>query len=612
MATIPARAGEPARAAGTNDRRLALRRAVVESHLITVDLDFQDGALLLDLSETGMSVQLVVDAPTENTTTFQFELPEKGGRVEGIGRITWTDGSGRLGIQFERIDQMSRLHLAEWLSRDPRDEMTELRRDLATEKLEGDQALAFIVERVRSVTCATGAAIALEDGGEIVCRASSGSAPGVGARVDPNSGLSGECVRTGEIVRCDDTETDARADTLVCRRLDLRSMVIVPVRMQQCPAGVLVAFSSQPQAFESGDAELVLRRAADLVAEIAVRQSEPASPPSSQTALAPAMLETLLAELQAGDEPTPARMAAQPQPKLESATSLGPIISRDGEPPTGSWTGKAALASVAAQRLSPWKMRIAGAGILVAVLVVGGWQRWPWMNDILAMAMKQEVAPSPLIPDEAGLRDLPRAIAPPMATNTPALLLAANTPTAPASSNAAPAPSKPATPPPVPVAAKTVHPPAPVNNAPVEKAAEPITLPPPDITKAERSAPPVAALFAGSATEASLISNLLRAPVAAPKRDTTKVSQMSGGKLIKKVDPIYPSRAMGMHGEVVLKATINREGQVTKIDIVRGPAVLAQAAAAAVQRWSYEPFLLNGEPIEVQSDIVVNFKASGQ
>ena len=45
----------------------------------------------------------------------------------------------------------------------------------------------------------------------------------------PDAGLSGECVRTGEIVRCEDTETDRRADRLVCRRLDLRSIVIVPV-----------------------------------------------------------------------------------------------------------------------------------------------------------------------------------------------------------------------------------------------------------------------------------------------------------------------------------------------------------------------------------------------
>jgi TonB family protein len=173
------------------------------------------------------------------------------------------------------------------------------------------------------------------------------------------------------------------------------------------------------------------------------------------------------------------------------------------------------------------------------------------------------------------------------APNAPALLLAANTTTAPAKSNAAPAQPKPAKPAPT------------------------ITLPPPDITSS--AAPPVITLFARPAGEASPISNLLGAAVAVPKLDTPKVSQTSGGKLIKKVDPIYPSSmALGVHGEVVLKATINRKGQVTKVNIVRGQAVLAQAAVAAVMRWRYEPFLLNGVAIEVESDIVFNFKAPGR
>jgi protein TonB len=138
-----------------------------------------------------------------------------------------------------------------------------------------------------------------------------------------------------------------------------------------------------------------------------------------------------------------------------------------------------------------------------------------------------------------------------------------------------------------------------------------MTLPPPDITSS--AAPPVITLLARPAGEASPISNLLVASVAAPKLDTSEVSQTSGGKLIKKVDPVYPpSMTKGMYGEVVLKVTINRQGQVAKVSIVRGQAVLAQAAVAAVTRWRYEPFLLNGVPIEAESDIVVNFKAPGQ
>jgi protein TonB len=103
----------------------------------------------------------------------------------------------------------------------------------------------------------------------------------------------------------------------------------------------------------------------------------------------------------------------------------------------------------------------------------------------------------------------------------------------------------------------------------------------------------------------------LHAPIATPTLDA-RVSHISGGKLLKKVDPVYSSGAMRMTGQVVLKATISREGTVTAVHIVSGQAMLAQAAAAAVKRWRYEPFLLNGVPIEVENTILVNFKAPGQ
>src|SRR5512135_2657515 len=115
MGTIVAGGTEPPRDPGANERRDAVRRSVVDSHLITVDLEFQSGALLLDLSETGMGVQALARTPTGTTTPLNFDLPETGGRVEGVGRIAWTDSSGRVGIRFEEIAELSRLHLAQWL-----------------------------------------------------------------------------------------------------------------------------------------------------------------------------------------------------------------------------------------------------------------------------------------------------------------------------------------------------------------------------------------------------------------------------------------------------------------------------------------------------------------
>ncbi len=279
------------------DRRLALRHNVVDTHLVSVDLAFQKGALLLDLSESGVGLQALARAPMGATTELHFDLPETGGRVDAVGTVAWTDNSGRLGIRFDQVAEMSRLHLAQWLAREPRaaaaprplggfsarptlrgcDEITALRRDLLAHHLTGDEALAFVLERTRSVTRATGAAIAIETGGAMLCRASTGAAPELGARLDPSAGLSGECVRSGEVVRCEDTETDPRADRLVCRKLGLRSAVIMPIRIQSRVMGVVEIFSSHAHAFQNQDV-LLLRRMAELIVELFTGQSRPSYP----------------------------------------------------------------------------------------------------------------------------------------------------------------------------------------------------------------------------------------------------------------------------------------------------------------------------------------------
>ena len=112
-------------------------------------------------------------------------------------------------------------------------------------------------------------------------------------------------------------------------------------------------------------------------------------------------------------------------------------------------------------------------------------------------------------------------------------------------------------------------------------------------------------------TGTSAISSVLSVPVVSPTLDTLKISELTGGKLLQRYNPVYPSSAAGLNGEVVLKATISKDGKVTQVKIVSGHALLAQAAAAAVKRWRYEPFRLNGVPIEIDNTIVVNFKALG-
>ena len=96
-----------------------------------------------------------------------------------------------------------------------------------------------------------------------------------------------------------------------------------------------------------------------------------------------------------------------------------------------------------------------------------------------------------------------------------------------------------------------------------------------------------------------------------PVLQTLTVSQgVSQGLLLKKAQPAYPASAMRMHveGAVQLMATVAKNGDVSAVKILSGDASLAHAAADAVKRWKYKPYLLNGEPVEIQTQVTVNFK----
>jgi protein TonB len=89
-----------------------------------------------------------------------------------------------------------------------------------------------------------------------------------------------------------------------------------------------------------------------------------------------------------------------------------------------------------------------------------------------------------------------------------------------------------------------------------------------------------------------------------------KVSQgVSQGLLIKKVAPVYPARAMQAHmqGAVLLLATISKDGDITAVKLLKGEPVLARAAMDAVKQWKYRPYLLDSLPMEIQTQITVNF-----
>jgi putative methionine-R-sulfoxide reductase with GAF domain len=128
-----------------------------------------------------------------------------------------------------------------------------------------DSALQLLVERAQYITGATGAALALPQGEEMVCRASAGSsAPTVGARLQVRSGLTGESIARRQLLRCDNAETDPRVNLETCRALGIASIVVLPLlRRSGEVRGLFELFSDHPYAFEERDL-IALERMADL------------------------------------------------------------------------------------------------------------------------------------------------------------------------------------------------------------------------------------------------------------------------------------------------------------------------------------------------------------
>jgi protein TonB len=82
--------------------------------------------------------------------------------------------------------------------------------------------------------------------------------------------------------------------------------------------------------------------------------------------------------------------------------------------------------------------------------------------------------------------------------------------------------------------------------------------------------------------------------------------------LIRKTMPVYPPIGQAAHveGTVVLEATISKSGTIENLRVASGPPILRQAALDAVQNWRYRPYLLDGEPVEVETTINVIFTLS--
>jgi len=128
--------------------------------------------------------------------------------------------------------------------------------------------------------------------------------------------------------------------------------------------------------------------------------------------------------------------------------------------------------------------------------------------------------------------------------------------------------------------------------------------------KSLQPAPPALAIAPSNAASEAL-TNIVTTAIPQPKLQVLRISQgVSQGLLIKKVAPMYPQAALQTRkqGSVELMATVAKDGAISAIRVLSGDAMLAKAATDAVRQWKYRPYLLNGEPVEIETQITVSFK----
>jgi TonB family protein len=487
-------------------------------------------------------------------------------------------------------------------------EIADLQAQISSDDLDTNGALALIVRRLAELTSATGAAIALRDGQRVICRASYGNAPDVGVQLSDSS-LSGECMHTANVILLRDSESDPRVDAAICRQLNFRSLLIVPVLSGGNPAGIAEVLSPNPGNFEGADI-LVVGFIADLIAGVAVpAESSQAAPVELRTSFEPLLDADLPTPQIAMEVPIPAAPVAIPLPVVRSAEpAIAPVreISTAAPSPMPARSAPAASTAVAAQpapvplpihtpevrddahRISAAMDQQRRLYLAVALIVV--------LIAIATFAIMRLRKPAPT----------PQ----PVPTTTAATTQASPTPalTQPTSTAVVEVPKSE----PKKASAAPVHSAKSSSDSHNESATQEVAVRESSPTSSATDAPPDAPSVGQLSTTSS--ANLAAAIVATntptPGLTLPQSRGVVEGKLIRKVLPQYPemARRSGVGGDVVLSATIGTDGKLKNIRVVSGSPLLREAAISAAKQWRYSPYLLGGKPVETDTHITISFR----
>jgi putative methionine-R-sulfoxide reductase with GAF domain len=195
-----------------------------------------------------------------------------------------------------------------------------------------EAALQLLAERAQYITGASGAAIALLEVSEMICRASAGaSAPALGAEVQMKSGLTGESVRTRQVLRCDDAETDSRVNRESCRALGIKSVMVVPLVREKEVIGVFELLADCANAFEERDVT-ALERLAEMV-QTGLEHADAAKRALQEIAAKNAEAVAKPAEQKTEPVPPPAEIEESTPPAIKDSAATEEVTKAETDPP---------------------------------------------------------------------------------------------------------------------------------------------------------------------------------------------------------------------------------------------------------------------------------------
>ena len=456
-----------------------------------------------------------------------------------------------------------------------------------------DPILGTIADAARQLTGASGAALAMWKDGEMVCRARSGqTAPVLGARLSADTGISGECLRTGKVHHCADTENDPLVDLEVCRSLGLRAIAVLPIQGWRGINGILEVFSTKPGAFSEPHLALLQQLAA-------LAERARATQPHGASSLAPkkpaesAQASGLLPASDRVGDVALAFLGTRSRPLVLGAIGLvalsllGLMIWLGWRGPDEG-SGKAHAAGPSATNLatsnnatpntaSPhppdndavWKANPGGETLFQSTGKTSA-------GTPVQLAAKVEIVTQPVTQPKT------------QASRSSLLADVAANVAVPHESSGSRADS----------ALEGVH----------DAGAREVN---PSSNESVGVVDAVdAASISSGIVSSSALSGVLSAKNSLPGLATPVSQGVSGGQLIRRVAPVYPAQArlLRLEGKVILAAVVMEDGNLRDVKVVEGSPVLAPSAVEAVKRWRYKPFELDGKPVKNEIQIRVDFK----